>query len=248
MGVDVIRYTGRPIKEGTLNILTEVLREQSKLNDSEIDFLLYQLMNENLSYGNGMKRYQYSLMIYELFKKIMGIPGHIVEVGVYRGYTSMMFAHLIKIFNEPHRYYYGFDTFDSFPKSQLEGEEETAKLYMDFKDTSLELVKSLADRQQYTFMNFIKGDVLEIIPQFVKAHPYFKIALLYIDCDVYKPTKVALDNFLPCMQKGGIIAFDEYNHPMQGETKAADDVFRGYGLEVIRDSTPMSSTGYCITK
>ena len=47
------------------------------------------------------------------------------------------------------------------------------------------------------------------------------ISLLYLDMDIYEPTKVALKEFLPRMAKGSIIAFDELNwKSFPGETIA----------------------------
>ena len=44
---------------------------------------------------------------------------------------------------------------------------------------------------------------------------------MFLDFDIYQPTKVALDYFLPRMSKGGIIAFDQLNNPdWPGETLA----------------------------
>ena len=48
------------------------------------------------------------------------------------------------------------------------------------------------------------------------------VSLLYLDLGLYEPTKIALENFLPRIPKGGIIAFDELNiDGMPGETVAA---------------------------
>jgi hypothetical protein len=45
--------------------------------------------------------------------------------------------------------------------------------------------------------------------------------MLFIDLDLYEPTKVALEYFLPRMHKGSIIAFDELdNSQWPGETLA----------------------------
>ena len=37
--------------------------------------------------------------------------------------------------------------------------------------------------------------------------------MLHLDFDIYKPSKVAIDNFLPRMPKGSIIALDGTNCP-----------------------------------
>ena len=39
---------------------------------------------------------------------------------------------------------------------------------------------------------------------------YEIVSLLYLDMDIYEPTKVALKELLPRMAKGSIIAFDEF--------------------------------------
>ncbi|MFX1391778.1 MAG: TylF/MycF/NovP-related O-methyltransferase [Promethearchaeota archaeon] len=52
------------------------------------------------------------------------------------------------------------------------------------------------------------------------------IALLYLDFDLYEPTKVALEHFFPLVPKGGIVAFDELNAlKWVGETKALKEFF-----------------------
>lgn len=47
------------------------------------------------------------------------------------------------------------------------------------------------------------------------------ISLLYLDFDIYEPTKVALKHLYPRVVKGGIVAFDELNKvDYPGETVA----------------------------
>jgi hypothetical protein len=50
------------------------------------------------------------------------------------------------------------------------------------------------------------------------------VSLLFLDFDLYEPTRVALENFVPRMPKGAILAFDELDNPLwPGETKAVID-------------------------
>jgi hypothetical protein len=54
--------------------------------------------------------------------------------------------------------------------------------------------------------------------------PNQKIALLHIDIDLYEGYKYALEIFWDQIQIGGIILFDEYNHPRwPGATKAVNE-------------------------
>jgi len=59
------------------------------------------------------------------------------------------------------------------------------------------------------------------MPEYLNKNPHLVIALLFLDFDLYEPTKIALQTFLPRIPKGGIIAFDEINNPYwPGETIA----------------------------
>ena len=85
------------------------------------------------------------------------------------------------------------------------------------------------DRQfkQLARIEFLKGDVLETIPEFVKSTGNgLKIVLLNLDLDLYEPTRIALEHFVPRMVRGGIIIVDEYAvDTFGGETKAIDEYF-----------------------
>ena len=61
------------------------------------------------------------------------------------------------------------------------------------------------------------------------------VSLLFLDFDLYKPTKTALENFFPLIPKGGIIAFDELDNPLwPGETQAMLEFFKDNSLEIKR--------------
>ena len=52
------------------------------------------------------------------------------------------------------------------------------------------------------------------------------MSLLYLDLDIYLPTKFAIEQVLPRMCKGSIIAFDElYYRSFPGETTALLETF-----------------------
>jgi hypothetical protein len=57
-------------------------------------------------------------------------------------------------------------------------------------------------------IEIVKGDAVRTIPKYLKENKHTLVSLLYLDFDLYEPTKIALDNFLPRMAKGGLIVFD----------------------------------------
>ena len=74
--------------------------------------------------------------------------------------------------------------------------------------------------------------ILKTCTSYLQKNQHLTIALLYLDFDLYEPTKHALKNFVPRMPKGSVIAFDEVNHPdWPGETLA---VIEGLGINSLR--------------
>src|SRR5205809_6133510 len=84
-------------------------------------------------------------------------------------------------------------------------------------------------------MQLIRGDVTKTIPEFVQQNRHLLVSLLFIDLDLYEPTKVALEQIVPRMPKGAIIAFDELDNPIwPGETLAVLDTLGIRKLELER--------------
>ena len=71
----------------------------------------------------------------------------------------------------------------------------------------------------------VKGDFNKTAETYVEKNPHTIVALLYLDFDLYEPTKKALEIFLPRMPKGAVVAFDEVNcESFPGETRAFDEI------------------------
>lgn len=159
---------------------------------------------------------------YELFKKILKIPGSIIECGVLFGGGIMTFAQLSAIFEHTNflRKIIGFDTFSGFPslsKIDKMAKSTQAKKGAFSVNSILDLKKSISLYDSNRFLNHIgkvelvKGDAVKTIPQYLKNNPQTIVSLLYLDFVLYKPTKVALENFVPLMPKGSVIAFNLLN-------------------------------------
>jgi hypothetical protein len=172
------------------------------------------------------------LFKYEIFKKIQHVHGSIIECGVFLGGGLMTFAHLSSIL-EPmnhQRKIVGFDTFSGFKSlSQIDKKSKSVFAHrggMSF-DSFEDLKQCIKLYDDNRFLNHIKkvelvkGDISTTIPKYLKANSHTVVSLLYLDVDVYKPTKIALKNFISRMPKGAIIAFDELNSDSwPGETLA----------------------------
>lgn len=171
------------------------------------------------------------IALYELFKQILDVKGSIIECGVYRGFGLMAWANLSAILEPVNltRRIYGFDTFEGFPSTHEKDKGKSSEVDTgSLCSNSLEELNKLIevyDKNRYLGhikkVELIKGDATKTIPDFVKNNKHLVVSLLFLDFDLYEPTKVAIENFLPRMPKGAIIAFDELDNPIwPGETSA----------------------------
>ena len=188
------------------------------------------------------------LVLYEIFNKILNVKGSIVECGVNQGYGVMSWAKLSAILEPVNltRRIYGFDTFEGFPgvsdKDQSSASNHVKKGDLAAAVNTFSEINGLADINDSTRflghipkVELIKGDATKTIPKFIEDKPHLVVSLLYLDFDLYEPTKVALENFYPKMPKGSIIAFDELDNPLwPGETQAMLDFFKDKKLEIKR--------------
>ncbi|WP_443643419.1 TylF/MycF/NovP-related O-methyltransferase [Candidatus Levibacter sp. Uisw_134_01] len=169
---------------------------------------------------------------YELYKKVLNIPGDIVECGVYQGNSFLWLAHL-SIILEPYainRRFLGFDTFEGFASidDKKDPQDVSSK---NFSDTSyytiekaLRAIDTLRPVNKIDRFELVKGDITVTVPKYLDENPAFTCALLILDTDLYQPTLTALKHFVPKMPKGAIVAFDEYNYQnFKGETQALLD-------------------------
>ncbi len=188
----------------------------------------------------------YFLTRYEMFKQVLQVQGSVVECGVYFGGGVMTFAQLSAIL-EPvnhQRKIIGFDTFEGFPgvhdvdragKSPYAHESGLAVDSMDDLFEAIRLFDANRHVGHIPKVELVRGDARESIPEYLENHPFTVVSLLYLDIDLYEPTKAALEHFLPRIPKGGIIAFDQLNDATwQGETLAAMEVVGISNLRLVR--------------
>jgi hypothetical protein len=170
---------------------------------------------------------------YEIFKRQLNVKGSVVECGVHHGGGVMAWAKISTTL-EPYNYHrkiIGFDTFSGFPSvSKVDVENNVnAKqgMFREEYNVFQELEDCIKEYDLNRYINHIpkielvKGDALKTIKAYIENNKHLLVSLLYLDFDIYEPTKVALEYLLPRMPKGAILAFDEVNNSdWPGETMA----------------------------
>lgn len=177
------------------------------------------------------------LFINELYKKILGIHGVIMELGVRWGNNLSIFQNLRAIY-EPfnhNRKILGFDTFEGFISTTSKdgsneiiknGELSVTENYEKYLDEILLIKEGEMPVKEVKKFEIIKGNAIDTLKKYLEDNPQTIISLAYFDMDLYEPTKECLLDIIPYLTKGSIIVFDELNHPIfPGETVALKEVF-----------------------
>lgn len=164
----------------------------------------------------------------ELLNMSLSLDGDVIELGTYKGGTTILIARFLNKTNSK-KTIYTFDTFEGFPyaetgtieKVKISTGETKNKMDM-FKDTSFEKVK--AKFAKFAVANKIKtfkGSFDDTLP--LLKDEKFSFAL--VDCDIYDSALVCLREIYPRMVKGGIMLFDDYNTEKPWNLKKAVDDF-----------------------
>ncbi len=122
----------------------------------------------------------------------------------------------------------GFDTFEGFPSLHTKDKSASKAKVGDVRFAGFEDIKNAITFSDHNALLrprpkgiLVKGDFLETSTKFLEKNQHLIVSLLYLDFDIYKPTKKAIELFLPRMHKGSIIGFDEINNSAwPGETLA----------------------------
>jgi hypothetical protein len=226
----------------------------------EIAKLLIPIYGENWGWHSIslIKRINLSRVFYfyELYKKIINVPGCIMEFGVHFGANLSLLINLRGIF-EPYnssRKIIGFDTFSGFSSvdSSFDGalsEENDVKTIDNYKNV---LEKILYLQEQNSPLNHIKrfalieGDVCETVGKYLDDNRHQLISLAIFDMDIYRPTKIALEKILPRLTRGSILVFDQLNSKeYPGETLAFQEVLGANNFKIYKDPN-LSYTSYLI--
>jgi hypothetical protein len=164
-----------------------------------------------------------------------GIPGDLVECGVWKGGSVMAMALTLLQMQNQERALYLFDTF-----SGMTAPSERDIDYMGQPaETILEDIRCAASQEEVEAavfstnydpanIHFVKGPVEETIP----VHAPGTIALLRLDTDWYQSTRHELFHLFPRLATGGVIIVDDYGH-WQGARQAVDEYLVQYDIDLL---------------
>ena len=172
-----------------------------------------------------------------------GIPGAIVECGVWRGGSAMAAALTLLRLGRADVDLYLFDTFAGMPpptaadKVAATGEPAAAVLARSDRRTSNEWAYAPLDEVRRNLaathypperLHLVAGKVEETLPARAPA----QISLLRLDTDWYESTRHELIHLFPRLAVGGVLIVDDYGH-WAGARQAVDEYIAGHRLRIL---------------
>ncbi len=166
-----------------------------------------------------------------------GIPGSIVECGVWRGGSSMVAALSLIEAGDATRDLFLYDTFEGMTAPTAadrtyDGTLASDLMARDAGASGVRAIASLADVRANmastgypaSRVHCVAGPVEQTIPGQAPAGP---IALLRLDTDWYESTAHELAYLFPLIAPGGVLILDDYGH-WDGARRAVDEYFAAW--------------------
>lgn len=160
--------------------------------------------------------------LYEAYKATLGLAGHIAEIGVYKGASTLFFAKMVELF-EPNSLtqVHGFDWFQgNQPSASEPGIVSGADV------ETFERVSALVEAQNLQHVVHIHAlDVTRELDAFFEKHSHLQFKLVFLDAGMYEVVKAALPHFWSRLNKGGYLVLDQFNFDIApGETRAVREL------------------------
>jgi hypothetical protein len=190
-----------------------------------------------------------TLVLDDLYRRILDVPGVIMELGCWWGQNLVLFENLRAI-HEPfnkNRRVIGFDTFAGYAGL---GERDRAggvfaegnyAVAPDYRDYLADLLAAHEGANVLGHLRnrhaLIEGDVTGTVPAYLAKHPETVVALAYFDLGLYGPTRACLEAIKPHLVPGSVLLLDELNwSEAPGEALAFREVFgtSGYTIQKSR--------------
>ena len=172
-----------------------------------------------------------SVAQYELYKKIVNLPGDVVECGVFKGASLIRFATYREMLESQFsRKILGFDVFGKFPDNvSLAADKDFIKKFETESGDGIpkEELQRVLEHKNFQNIVLVEGFLPETFSYF-EENSGSQIALLHIDVDTYEATKACLEHLYKMVVKGGIIVFDDYGQ-VAGATQAINEYMQNIG-------------------
>jgi hypothetical protein len=176
----------------------------------------------------------------ELVRTVLaeGVPGDLVETGVWRGGTVIFMRAILATYGITDRTVWACDSFEGLPEPDAEAYPADEAMQVDDAKMKLLLDAGLAVSVEQVRANFARYGLLDDQVRFVEGWfseslptaPIEQIAVLRLDGDLYESTMDALVNLEPKVAPGGFVIIDDYGS-LEPCRKAVHDYRDQHGID-----------------
>ena len=162
-----------------------------------------------------------------------GVPGDLVETGVWRGGATIFMRAVLKVLEAGDRAVWAADSFEGLPNPDAEKYPLEAKAYKSaamskyYNHLAVGLEEVQRNFKAYGLLDdqvkFLKGWFSDTLP----TAPIDAIAVLRLDGDYYESTRDALTALYDRVSVGGYVIIDDYGEDTWTYCAKAVDEFRG---------------------
>jgi hypothetical protein len=161
-----------------------------------------------------------------------GIPGDLIETGVWRGGATIFMRGILKAYGSADRRVWVADSFEGLPAADEEKFPLEAKALSG--PVMNKLMNRLAAGLEDVRANFAAYGLLDDQVQFLKGwfkdtlpgSPIKQLAVMRLDGDLYESTHDALVNLYPRLNIGGYVIIDDYGEDTWTYCRKAVEDFR----------------------
>ncbi len=174
--------------------------------------------------------------LYELYKMVQGVAGHIAEVGVYKGAGTILFAKLVHIYeSEALTQVHGFDWFKGTGKG---GENDSHLVPEGGYISDKEFLLKLIEKQKIDHIIRINDfDVTKELKNFFETNKHLQFKLVFLDAGMYDVVQSCILSFWERLTPGGFMVFDQFNHELgPGETISVRELLPNAKIKTIPNS------------
>ncbi|NBN78332.1 dTDP-6-deoxy-L-hexose 3-O-methyltransferase [Microvirga tunisiensis] len=173
---------------------------------------------------------------YELYRRIVDLPGDVVEFGVFKGLSLIRFAQFRALMEtDQSRRIVGFDAFGKFPSEGLARAADRDFIARFEAAAGHGLARdelgAVLREKGFGNIDLVAGDVFETLPRYLASRPELRLSLLHLDMDVAEPTRFVLETLYDRVVPGGLVVIDDYA-TVAGATDVVDDFLRDRGLQL----------------
>ena len=168
-----------------------------------------------------------------------GIPGDLIETGVWRGGSCILMRAVLKALGESRRTVWVADSFQGLPKPDAERyPADEGDLFWTVDVLAVPLAEVMANFSRYGLLDdqvrFLPGWFEDTLP----TAPIDRLAILRLDGDMYASTMQALESLYPKLSAGGFAIIDDYG-AVPGCRAAVHDFRDAHGI-----TEPLTQTDY----